>query len=1111
MTHWGCTFKKCAVSLAAFLTLAFFLFSSSPVRAQVTGATLSGTVTDPSGSVIAGAEVAIKNLGTGIVRSVTTDSAGLYSAPNLIPGSYEVTITATGFSKSVQSNLTLSVGQQQSLNMTMKVGESSQTVTVEGTAPTVELTSATLSAQVNATTVRELPLNGRDWTQLATLEPGVNTVRVQASTSSPTTNRANRGFGNQLTDSGHSPYENSYRVNGININDYTNGSPGSVIGANLGTDAIQEFSVLTTDYTAEYGRTSGAVINSITKSGANDFHGTLFGFLRNASLDAKNYFDSRTKPIPPFERYQYGGSIGGPIIKDKTFFFGAYEGVEQHRSNTTTIVVPSAQARGGTFCKPVSPQTNPPTFTCTNFGVSSAVQPYLAFWPVAPSGASTSPDGNTQTFSTNGLLNLKENYATARVDHHFSENDTLSGSWMFDRGPYTQPDPLLNVTSSLFSFRQMYEVEETHTFSSSLVNAARFGYNRSHGINGGIVGPINAIAGNSTLGVRPGLNAPIIAFSNGGITPTASVGSASQNLLVANSFQFYDDAFWTKGKHSLKFGISVERIQFNAATLQRPNGQFTFGDFGLFLQDHPSKVQELAPGNAYEVGSRQTAFGFYAQDDWKVKPNLSINLGLRYEPVTLPKEAANRFAPLTSLSATSRPTPVTTLWSQNQTLKNFEPRIGFSWDPFKNGKTAVRGGFGVFNILPIPWTYTQTLPAQYPFTLQASASGLTVGDFPVVQSKSITNPSSFNVVYVPQKPGSAYAMNWNLNVQRQVTPKLTVTLGYVGSRSIHLPDLPDNINYIPATLTPAGYLFPANGVPQLDPLVGSMRARLWDNDGWYQGLQLGVTKQLSHGLQLQGSYSWSKCLDTGSNMAFNDPFQNSIPDYFYFDHRLTKGLCDYNISQNGVVSFIYTIPTIGSKTGIESNILGGWQVGAIITAQSGSPFTPVFGGDPYLRAQGDTNQGYVNLVSGCNPVNANWKSAGANGLQYLNTSCFTLPTVPIAMASQCTTNSFGGLTAPSGQAYCQNLIGNLGRNQIVGPGLFDMDFSVFKNIRVTERISTQIRVEMFNVLNHPSFLPPLNNEAVLNGATGAIPGNAGVVDTTSTDPRQIQFGLKINF
>ncbi|HET6142811.1 MAG TPA: carboxypeptidase-like regulatory domain-containing protein, partial [Candidatus Acidoferrales bacterium] len=526
------------------LTIIIGVFSSVPANAQVTGATLSGTVTDPSGSSIAGADVAIKNLGTGIVHSVTTDSAGLFSVPNLDPASYEVTISAPGFSKSVQSNLTLSVGQQQTLNIALKVGEANQTVTVEESAPTVELTSATLSAQVDATTVRELPLNGRDWTQLATLEPGVNTVRVQASTSSPTTNRANRGFGNQLTDSGHSPYENSYRVDGININDYTNGSPGSVIGANLGTDAIQEFSVLTTNYTAEYGRTSGAIVNSILKSGTNSYHGTLFGFLRNARLDAKNYFDSANKPIPPFQRYQYGGAFGGPIIKDKTFFFVSYEGVQQQLSNTVNITVPSAASRATAV-----PQ----------------VQPFLGFWPVAPAGATVSADGSTNSFSTNGLIKLKENYATAKVDHHFSDRDSISASWMYDRGPYTQPDALLNVVSSLFSLREMVALEETHVFSSTLVNTARVGYNRSHGINGGVVGALNPIAADTSLGDRPGIPAPIITIASGGVTSTASVGSASQNLLVANSFQFYDDAFWQKGKHSFKFGVAIERIQFNAS------------------------------------------------------------------------------------------------------------------------------------------------------------------------------------------------------------------------------------------------------------------------------------------------------------------------------------------------------------------------------------------------------------------------------------------------------------------------------------------------------------------------------------------------------------------
>jgi hypothetical protein len=1118
--------KKIAVSSALLLVLVLILFVSSPAGAQAVGATLSGTVTDPSGGVIAGAQVSIKNQGTGVIRTLTTDSAGFYSAPNLLPGEYQVTVTSPGFATLVQSNLTLSVGAQQLLNLSMKVGEAAQTVNVTETAPTVELTSATISAQVNAATVRELPLNGRDWTQLATLQPGVSTVRIQASTSSATTNRANRGFGNQLTDSGHSPYENNYRVNGISINDYTNGSPGSVIGANLGTDAIQEFSVVTTNYTAEYGRSSGAVINSITKSGTNELHGTLFGFLRDAHLDAKNYFDSKTKPIPPFHRYQFGGAAGGPIVKDKTFIFGAYEGVLQARSATFPVVVPSTNARNGFLCSLCAPAQQVhlpvvagPIGTTDANGVALTVKPYLAFWPQAPSDAITSTNGDTQSFTTNGLLKLKENYATARVDHHFSESDILSGSWLFDRGPYTQPDALSNVLSGLFSFRQMYALEETHVFSPTLVNTARFGFNRSHGINGQVVSALTPVGGDLTLGVRSGIAAPIIAGTS--LTATNSLGSASQNLLVSNSFQFYDDAFLTRGKHSLKFGFAMERIQFNLATRQRPNGQFTFSGTNTvtalqqFLQGIPTSVQELSPTVALEVGSRQTLFGFYVQDDWRARPSLTITLGLRYEPTTLPSDAANRFQVLANLTDTAV-TPVPHLWSHNQTLKNFEPRVGFSWDPFGSGKTAVRGGFGVFDVVPIPWTYSQTLGGNFPFALQASAGGLLGpsaacpnGDFPIVCSKSLALPSALGVVYVPQTPPRAYAMNWNMNVQREITPSLSATLGYVGSRSVHLPDLPDNINYALPTSTPAGYLFPAVSVPKLNSNFGGIRARLWDNDGWYNGLQAGITKKLSHGLQLQGSYTWSKCFDTGSNMAFNDPFQNSLPDYNYFDHRQTRGLCDYNTTQSGVVSYIWTIPTRASMTGVESKILGGWQLGGIVTAQTGSPFTPVVNGDPFKRASGDANVDYVNLLPGCNPINPNWKS---QGLQYLNLSCFTPPTAPASMAAQCTANSFSsaGPAAPSGQVYCANLFGNVGRNQIVGPHLFDFDFSVFKNLRVTERISTQFRVELFNVFNHPSFLVPVNNEAIFNTNGSAFP-NAGIIDTTSTDSREIQFGLKINF
>jgi hypothetical protein len=352
------------------VALTLSLCCPSPLRAQVAGATLSGTVTDSSGAQVANADVAIRNTETGITRTVTTDAAGFYNAPNLSPGNYEVTVSAQGFSKLVQNGITLTVGSQQVLNPSLSVGQVTQTVQVTGEAPAVELASSTISAEVDSTTVRELPLNGRDWSSLAVLQPGTLGIRTQIGTTG-TVNRGNRGFGNQLSVSGHRPTENNYRVNGISVNDYSNGSPGSVAGAQLGVDAIQEFSVLTSNYTAEYGRTSGGVINAITRQGTNGFHGSAYWFLRDEGLDAKSFFDVKKSP---FHRNQFGGSLGGPIRKDKTFFFADYEGIRQTKGlNSVKLVVPSPALRQGTLCS--DPALAPSGAPCSTHQVSGAFNP----------------------------------------------------------------------------------------------------------------------------------------------------------------------------------------------------------------------------------------------------------------------------------------------------------------------------------------------------------------------------------------------------------------------------------------------------------------------------------------------------------------------------------------------------------------------------------------------------------------------------------------------------------------------------------------------------------------------------------------------------------------
>src|ERR1700681_31838 len=486
--------------LLAFLLIASFQVAwVVPAKAQVSGATLSGLVTDEQGGPVANATISIKNAGTGVARDVTSNSDGIYSAPNLLPGNYELTVTATGFQTLAQKGVTLTVGGQQALNIILKVGSLSQTVEVNSSIPDVQTTTSTVSATVDSTTMRELPLNGRDWTSLATLEPGVSSIPNQVGTGF-SANKGNRGFGNQLSNDGHRANENTYRVNGISINDYSNGSPGGASGLNLGVDGIQEFSVLTSDYTAEYGRTSGAVINAITKSGTNDLHGTAFIFDRDKIFDAKNYFDP-AGPIPSFRRLQFGASGGTAIVKDKTFIYGTYEGVRQNKPGSQAIHVPTDAERA--LAVP-------------------AVAPYLALWPIAPSGTPVDANGVTQTFNVALPTISNENYYTVRVDQKISDRDSFDSSYFWDSGPQSQIDPLQNAIHQVFSRRQMASAEETHIFSASFINSFRVGVSRVRGdINNPVSG--DAVSTSTALAVAPGaIGPPQIAVN--GLTTAIGLG-----------------------------------------------------------------------------------------------------------------------------------------------------------------------------------------------------------------------------------------------------------------------------------------------------------------------------------------------------------------------------------------------------------------------------------------------------------------------------------------------------------------------------------------------------------------------------------------------------------
>src|SRR5579872_6597509 len=683
---------------------------SVPALAQAAGATLLGLVQDPSGAAIAGASVSIKNVATGEARETTSNNGGYYSAPNLQPGSYEVTVTAQGF-RGLSSMVTLTVGAQQELNFPLKVGDVNQSVEVQATPPEVQTSSSTIGATVNTNTIRELPLNGRDWTLLATLEPGVVSIPNQATTSF-NANKATRGFGNQLSNSGHRPNENNYRVNGISVNDFSNAAPGGATGANLGVDGIQEFSVLTTGYTAEYGRTSGAVINAITKSGTNAFHGTAFGFLRNSALDARNFFDGST--VPPFKRVQYGASGGAPIIKDRTFVFGSFEGLRQSSSSSGAIFVPDAAERA--LAVP-------------------AIRPYLALWPVAPAGT-PDPANGIQSVPVSLPNSAHENYFTLRVDHKLSEKDSLAFSYFHDAGPQQQADPLGNAVHQVISSRQMVSVEDTHLFSSSFVNVFRSGFSRTLAdINLPVSG--DAVATDASLAITPGGTiTPQISVA--GLTTALGLGGLNQNQHRSNSLQVYDDAFLARGTHSIKLGFAFERMQYNQFNRSSVNGQMkTYPTLAAFLNNTPDRLTARAIGIGQEVATRQSLFAGYVQDDWKIRPNLTLNLGIRYEMVTLPTNASPlpaftvgaytvAAAPIQEITNVTGCTPgtnacgpmaVDTYIHSNPTKWDFEPRFGFAYDPANNGKTAIRGGFAMFDVLPLGYVFSQNTAASSPFQI----------------------------------------------------------------------------------------------------------------------------------------------------------------------------------------------------------------------------------------------------------------------------------------------------------------------------------------------------------------------------------------------------------
>ncbi len=1130
--------SQSVIPLIAAVAVFLLLWCAAATRqaaAQVAGATLSGVVSDVSGAVVPQAKVSIRNVGTGTVRAVTSNADGFYSAPNLIPGSYEVKTEAPGFAAVLQKGITLTVGAEQTYNPSLAVGQLSETVVVQDLPPSVQTSSSTLSATVDGKTVRELPLNGRDWTTLATLEPGVVSVPNQ-STTGFSANKGNRGFGNQLSDGGHRPNENTYRVNGMVINDYTNAAPGGATGVNLGVDAIDQFSVLTASYTAEYGRTSGAVINAITKSGTNQLHGTAYFFDRDSIFDARNYFDGPA--IPPFRRIQFGVAAGAPIIKDKTFIFVDYEGIRQSQSASGPIFVPNAGARAAAV---------------------AAIQPYLALWPVAPTGAAdTNPGGiGIQTFNINTPTKAQENYVIGRLDQKISAGDSLDATYFFDSGPQTQADPLNNAVHQVFSRRQLGSIEETHIFNPSLVNTVRGGV--SH-ITGLINSPVSgdAVATNPALAIAPGAVAPP-EIPVTGLTTAYGLNGFNKFNHVYTSIQVYDDAFLTKGKHSMKAGFAFERMRYNILEQLSPNGRMNGYTLPAFLANAPHQLNALAPGGSTEVKLRESLFAGYFQDDWTVSKRLVLNLGLRYEATTRPTDdnsvpgytvngytvATAGFQQITSLqNCLSSPTacgPVGTHSpiASNPTTKNFEPRLGFAYDVFGTGKTAVRGAAGMFDVLPLPYEFGLNTAATAPFQIIGADANARLGTGAIDPNVNF-NRQQIRNRYIQQNPQRAAVYNWSLNIQQDFGHGFTGIIGYVGSRSLHLSAASDDVNLVqPSSVAGAGLVFPCNPTgltgsntcannvtgTRIDPNWGGgagIRPVLFDGASSYEGFQSQLREVTNHGLQGQLSYTYSHCADLSSAPVTGDSYLNSIAVPLLLNKQYRIGSCDFDIRSVATGNLIWDIPAPKFQNAFANVVTNGWELGGIVTAETGAPFSVTVGGgnDPLGTGfNGDFSMDLASVLPNCNPIHG--------GVNYLNLNCFTPPTAPTSIGIASASNPYGcapssftnykGPAAPAGTQFCSNVLGNSGRNRFYGPKLTELDMSLFKNTRVpriSEAFNVQFRAEFFNILNHTNFLPPgfLNtfgqNNSVFDFDGSTLPT---ALNQTSTSSRQIQLGAKFIF
>lgn len=1057
-----------------FLVLISLTLVGTSVRGQVTTGTIFGTVRDQSGAVLPGAGVTIRNVETGITRRVAADEQGRFRAPQLPLGNYEVEAESSGFSTEVRQGLTLTIGREAAVDFSLNVGQVSERVLVTGEAPLVETTTAQVGALVDDRKIRDLPLNGRSFEQLALLQPGV-VIYTQA------TRDLQFGSGVKFSVSGSRAYSNLFLLDGTDINDQADFTPGSAAGVVLGVETLREFSVLTNTYSTEYGRKSGGIINAVTKSGTNEIHGNAFYFHRNDNFDARNFFNPEPRPKPEFKRNQFGSTVGGPLRKDRTFYFGGYEGLRERLGLSNVTVVPTAAVHQGLLPDPQRPGQS------LNVGVDPRVKPYLDLFPL-PNGRDFG-DGSADFFSSPTQPTREDNF-TVRLDHQLSDSDSLFGRYTFDDADVFVPDKIPTFGTGLVTRYQYITVEERRIFTPALLNVFRFGFNRSFSDTAAVqsIGPTPSLAfvpGQELIGNINIDTIRAVPYA-AGLGPNVSL----PRTFAYNLFEYSDDVNYTKAAYSLKTGFNIKRNRLNVlANARDPRGSFSFRTISDFLQARPYQFGSETPGSDTQRAWRQTIFGFYLQSDIRARRGLTLNAGLRYEFVTIPNEIHGKSSNLVNLSDAE--ITIGPLWPRNPSLRDFSPRIGFAWDLSGDGTTSVRGGIGVFYDLPVSYFYSISGSRTFPFHFFGS-----IADPPFPNALSgIFRPGARNLQTFTEGLSTPAKIHYNIIIQREVAPQTVVMMGYVGAGGYHLLRHHE-ANHRVATVLSDGRRFLPSPPPAPAPArtantnFNENRRIMTDVNSAYHSLQLGFNRRFRGGLQFQTSYTLSKSTDSNSG-GFNVDIRNNNETYLEDPYNV-KGdhsLSGFDVRHVLTFNYTYGIPLFTDGAGIAGKLLAGWQLNGITSMSSGVPFTVNASfTNPYYPGANSRSRPSLKPGADNNPV-----LGGPD--RYFDPSVFTLIDAGVP-ANQ------GGFP------------GNLGRNTVAGPGLMNFDLSLVKMTNLDEKRSLQFRAEFFNIFNHTNFAQPLR--AVLGPPTALFPegtpvGSAGRIQETTTRERQVQFGLKFTF